>query len=279
MVAAACIIMFWPNHPKSRHVASSSTYLDGRLWTKIATSNYEGVALIDTGASRSFLTEDFLIPETRGAETSVETRFGAKPVPTFTSTNILFIEENKPPIRVFKSLHGYSVIGNDYLLSKRRILLTSDRIISFRPMAKDSFSYCSGAIFDYAGRDTNSNISAIYIQLPINGVNQKVLIDTGRNAFFEATAFANTEENPRARGIDLTSDAIGRSRLEWFGYMDVNITIGDVVYTYKIRHFFENTSVDAPYIIGSRFLEKFDIYIDVDNGRVCLREAQSVLKS
>lgn len=143
VVVAAFVLAFIHDSPDSDEVASSSSLIDGQLWTKIVAPDFEGVGLIDTGTSRSLLVDQLLVANTEGDEVLVETIFGTEKLPTFLAKDIKVFDRLAGARRVFKSRKKYSIIGIDYLLSNNRVLLSAKNTLSFYYIPRKEFSYCS----------------------------------------------------------------------------------------------------------------------------------------
>lgn len=274
VVVAAFVLAFIHDSPDSDEVASSSSFINGQLWTKIDASDFHGVGLIDTGTSRSLFVEQLIVANTEGDEILVETAFNTAKIPTFLAKEVEIFGQVAEARRVFKPRKKYSIIGIDYLLNKKRVLLSSKKKLSFDYISSEEFSYCSGITMHYSGVDSENRIAAIFMDLPINGANEKVFIDTGHNTFIEATGQYQSQREPQRRVLNFLSNALGESRFEWYGEVPVRISIGEKNFSFKIKHYFENKSANAPFVIGSLFLEQFDIYIEFENKLVCLREAR-----
>lgn len=274
VVVAAFVLALIHDSPDSDEVASPSSFIDGQLWTKIVAPDFEGVGLIDTGTSRSLLVQQLLVPNTEGDEILVETSFGSERLPTFLAREVEIFGEVAEARRVFQARRGYSIIGIDYLFSNNRVLLSAKKRLSFDYISQEEFSYCSGITIGYDGFFSENRIASIYMELPINGTNQKVYIDTGHNTFLEATGQLPSQGEPKKTGLNFLSNQLGRGRFERYSEMPITLSIGEQDFQFNIKHYFENKGIDAPFVIGSLFLQQFDIYIDLEKKIVCLREAR-----
>lgn len=273
LAAVALIFILWPNSPNIDDFDGTSAYVNGRLWTKIVSENTGGIGLVDTGTSTSILNSEFINRSERLNHRDLETRFNTSSIETFLSKplNILGLDFLASP--AFLAKGKTSVVGNDFIFSQPSVLFSARYGIRFGHFDRDEFDYCGTITLDYAGRDTGSGIQALYFNIVIDGTLQKVLFDTGRDTFLEATGLLPLDPNSRApTGLDISSNSLGQSRIEWFASRTVNLEIGDQKGAKRIRHFYENSSPNAAFVLGSRFLVAYDVYVDLKLGRFCLRQ-------
>lgn len=257
--------------PDVSAVSNKFVFEKGRLWA-VAENGRRALALVDTGASMSVFPDEWHSTLPNAGSEIVSTPFGQRQLPvsrieSLQVGGILFDS------KVLIAKVRYPVIGNDILFSRNNVLLSQSGAAFDVEYDPNKAIFCARAVVRYQGNTLQSPVDAIFLMLNIDGVEQKVFLDTGIAPALQATAFAPMPKKKLFPRPDIRSNSLGEWRFVPYFGREASLSLGNRETALSYHHYYTDRSVDAPFVMGAGILNDYSILIDHRKGRACFFRA------
>jgi hypothetical protein len=251
-------------------------FSDGRLFAIVKNKDNFSTGIVDTGSSISVLPKRWFQLEKPIDHVRVQTRFRIRDEPLYRIRGLQIADQDIEQLDVISKLGTTSIIGLDYITKHRRLVINRNGITEVTKDNRSRFmKNCGSIILDFEGSDTNSGIQSIYFLMKIDKKYRKVFFDSGYDTFLQATSSLNTKfDNESVVKNDITFNSLFEFGLEKYKISSAYVGSG-INKTIEYKHFFEQNSVDAEFVLGSRIFQDFEVEIDFDLGRYCIVSNQS----
>jgi hypothetical protein len=251
-------------------------FSDGMLFAIVKNKDNFSTGIVDTGSSISVLPKRWFQLAKPIDHVRVQTRFRIRDEPLYRIRGLQIADQNVEQLDVISKLGTTSIIGLDYITKHRRIVINRNGItVVTKDNRSRSLKNCGSIILDFEGSDTNSGIQSIYFLMKIDKKYRKVFFDSGNDTFLQATSSLDTKlDDESLLKTDMVFNSLFEFNIEKYktGSVYVGSGINKII---EYKHFFENNSVDAEFVLGSRVFQDFEVEIDFDLGRYCIFSNQS----
>jgi hypothetical protein len=230
-------------------------FSDGMLFVIVKNKDNFSTGIVDTGSSISVLPKRWFQLAKPIDHVRVQTRFRIRDEPLYRIRGLQIADQNVEQLDVISKLGTTSIIGLDYITKHRRIVINRNGITELTKDNRFRFlKNCGSIILDFEGSDTNSGIQSIYFLMKIDKKYRKVFFDSGYDTFLQATSSLNTKfDNESVVKNDITFNSLFEFGLEKYKISSAYVGSG-INKTIEYKHFFENNSVDAEFVLGSGFI-------------------------
>ena len=272
LVAAALSIaaVFWLGGHSRPPALAEFAFHDGRPWTRISIAGREEMALADTGTALPILNPR-LVPESNSgaiSQRTVRSPFGRYQLRAATVKSMRVLSRDFARAEVLVEGGGPSTVGASILFQPQNTLIAMDGIYFDIDPSRHLSMHCVRIVLDLLGPNLDSPVGRLYFLLDIDGVEQKVLFDTGRSDVLVGTASAPGAASRWPR-FEVHRDLNGRLRV-WRYYQETGtIRLGTQTLAVTYKRFPALDSIDASYVLGAGLLATHSVLIEHRRGRAC----------
>jgi hypothetical protein len=235
------------------------------------------MALADTGTSEPILGPELV----KGVESrpsgggTIQTPTGARKVSKVEIEALTFGEREFkwPTVMVEDSLahHHVAIVGASILFASTNTLFTKDGFYFDVDESSMPKGECVQTLVDLTGNTFEHPIAALYFLLRINGVERKVLFDTGFPVVLMGTAklVDSSARTGWSRPNVLLDPGTGRGKFSWARPEKGVIELGEG--RMEVRYLRQSglDNVNADFFMGSGILDFYSILITPRRGRAC----------
>ena len=254
-------------------VSANRPFQQGRLWALLTDGDRQALALVDSGATMSVLPKSWIAPGKASGSETVETPFGSHRYPAFQSQSLRIGDVAFPGRRVLSADVKHPLIGADLLFSKGNVLFARSGLKFGQPYDVEQAVACAGLDIEFSGNSTETPVRSIRLLLNIDGAEQKVFFDTGRAPALEGSSAAPLPLKKPFPRVDFIKNFFGQWSLAPYYPRKASIKLADDERSIGYRHYFNDGSVKAPFILGAGILDTYSIVVDPKHGRACFFNA------
>lgn len=238
------------------------------IYANYRIGNVYDTAVIDTGATISSFDLSNVSPEfyQEIGTRSVSAIFKNQTHKLYQLKNFSFIGRNvQMPIVTGSNNNGLNIIGSPEIFGSEKVLLSNNGIFF-----DDEINKCIEGINKIPVNvnriiDIHGKTKAIYFKMNINGINERVLLDTGIAELLTATDINIINESKSIfPSISLLKTANGLSFSSAYSY-DATITIADIKIPTKYKAINNWNNPRARYYLGAEILNHYSILFDFKN--------------
>ena len=259
------------NHEATLGTPGQFTYVDGKPYVVALINGKSVLSLFDTGSTYNILPPQLINSEHTGVSPThaVRTVLGTKSFRTAEADVILANHTLSGGKNLVGNVEN-PVIGAGLIFSSKRIYISREGF-TFEPSINlNKASYCdNGVVLDLSGQTLDSPIGRIYLSLPVNGVRELVMFDTGNAALITGTNRDNEVGWRFPNGILFVSDANGGLGLRRYINRDAAISIGGSILKLSYKSFPGYVEPRVRFVLGAEFLNYYSLYVEPHIGKVC----------
>ena len=248
-------------------------FVRDRPWVRMKIGSITHWALFDTGATFSTISRDWL--KRADAKflgmTNTNGVLGSSQLQWATVKDIEFAHRIFQYQQVASSSSSTSVLGASIIFQLPHLLLSKQGLSYGTPInnADSRIVECMAVTMDRNGQ--NSEVTAAYLHMNINGTVQPVLLDTGAAFLLVGTASDLPKEDmlleiPRYNLFQGNGGSYGFVK---YYSRTAKVSVGDVLFDTNYKSFPSLSRNGVKYYLGASILDRFDIYIDYQQGRAC----------
>jgi hypothetical protein len=246
-------------------------FSDGRLFAVVKHKDNFSTGIVDTGSSTSVLPKRWFKLGKPIDHVRVQTRVRIRDEPIYRIRGLQIADQHIEQLDVISKLGKNSIIGLDYIIKHRRIVINKNGISEATKDNKSGLlKNCGSIILDFQGNDMDSGIESIYFLMKIDNKYRKVFFDSGNDTFLQATSLLNKKfDNESVVKSDIMFNSLFEFNIEKYKLGSAYVGSG-INKKIEYKHFFEHKSVNAEFVLGSKVFQDYEVEIDFDLGRYCI---------